>query len=104
MTKKTKRKNPLAQALADADLERALECLQIAPAEAEWDTVVVTDALWEAIQQPLRLYRGDKEAWRRLAVTGMSQDFSWEASARRYLELYAEALADRRAGNLTAMA
>ncbi len=63
-----------------------------------------TDALWEAIQRPLRLYRADKDAWRRLAVTGMSQDFSWEASAKRYLELYAEAFADRRAGNLTAMA
>ena len=48
MTKRKKRKNPLspheaalAHALADADLERALECLQTAPAEAEWDTVVI---------------------------------------------------------------
>jgi ankyrin repeat protein len=52
-----KRKNPLApheaalaQALAEADLDRALECLQTAPAETEWDAGVVTDALWEAVQ------------------------------------------------------
>ncbi|MCF8048875.1 MAG: glycogen synthase GlgA [Desulfarculaceae bacterium] len=28
------------------------------------------------------------EAWRRLMHSGMAQDFSWTASARRYLELY----------------
>jgi len=27
-------------------------------------------------------------AWRRLMQSGMAQDFSWTASARRYLELY----------------
>jgi starch synthase len=41
------------------------------------------------------LYREDPHAWRRLATTGMAQDFSWEASARRYVELYSEAMAER---------
>jgi starch synthase len=50
------------------------------------------DALLEAIEQARRLYRDDPAAWRRLATTGMRQDFSWEASARQYLQLYAEAL------------
>ena len=35
------------------------------------------------------------EAWRRLMLNGMAQDFSWTASARRYLELY-RATAQRR--------
>jgi starch synthase len=53
-------------------------------------------ALWDAVQQALGLFRRDGEGWRRLATAGMAQDFSWEASARSYLQLYGEALADRR--------
>jgi starch synthase len=30
----------------------------------------------------------DKDAWRALQQNGMSQDFSWERQARRYVELY----------------
>ncbi|MBK5966860.1 starch synthase [Thiocystis minor] len=52
-------------------------------------------ALLHAIHQSLRLYRDDPNGWRRLATTGMSQDLSWEASARQYLQLYADAIAER---------
>lgn len=52
-------------------------------------------ALLHAIQQALRLYRDDPDGWRRLAITGMSQDLSWEASARQYLALYTDAIAER---------
>ena len=52
-------------------------------------------ALLDAIQQAMRFYREDPEGWRRLAVTGMSQDLSWEASAHRYVQLYSDAIADR---------
>ncbi len=52
-------------------------------------------ALLHAIHQALRLYRDNPEGWRRLATTGMSQDLSWEASARQYLALYADAIAER---------
>jgi starch synthase len=54
------------------------------------------DALWHSVQQALALYRGNPEGWRRLAITGMARDFSWEASARSYLQLYADAIAERR--------
>ncbi|WP_295413020.1 glycogen synthase GlgA [uncultured Thiodictyon sp.] len=54
------------------------------------------DSLWQGVQQALALYRGNPEGWRRLAVTGMARDFSWEASARSYLQLYADAIAERR--------
>jgi starch synthase len=53
------------------------------------------ESLWSAVQQALALYRGDPGAWRRLATTGMGRDFSWEASARSYLQLYRDAIADR---------
>ncbi len=53
------------------------------------------EALLDAVGQALRLYREDPPAWRRFATTGMVQDFSWEASARRYIELYMEAIAER---------
>jgi starch synthase len=33
----------------------------------------------------------DRQAWRRLQATGMQQDFSWDASARRYAEVYERA-------------
>ncbi|MBK1655257.1 glycogen synthase GlgA [Allochromatium vinosum] len=52
-------------------------------------------ALLGAVRWAMRLYRDDPDGWRRLAVTGMSQDFSWESSARRYIELYNDAIADR---------
>jgi starch synthase len=54
-----------------------------------------SQALLNAIHQSLRLYRDDPNGWRRLATTGMSQDLSWEASARQYLQLYADAIAER---------
>jgi starch synthase len=48
-------------------------------------------ALSEAVTRALRLYRRP-ELWRRLQVTGMRQDFSWESSASHYLDLYRQAL------------
>ncbi len=51
--------------------------------------------LLNAIQQALQLYRDNPDGWRRLATTGMSQDLSWEASARQYLQLYSDAIAER---------
>jgi starch synthase len=38
------------------------------------------------------------DVWARIVATGMAQDWSWNASARRYVELYAETLARRRSG------
>lgn len=53
------------------------------------------ESLWHAVQQALGLYRGDPEAWRRLATRGMARDFSWESSARSYVQLYRDAIAER---------
>jgi starch synthase len=37
----------------------------------------------------------DRETWNRIQTAGMQQDFSWHASARRYVEVYERAAASR---------
>jgi len=53
------------------------------------------DELWEAVHRAMLMHRERPDVWRRLALTGMRLDLSWEASARHYGSLYAQALADR---------
>lgn len=50
--------------------------------------------LWYAIQQALNMYEHEPNMWRNVAITGMKQDFSWNASARKYIELYYQAIMD----------
>jgi starch synthase len=45
------------------------------------------EALLRAIEEALTLFR-NKEAWKTLIHNGMKEDFSWDRSARRYLEIY----------------
>lgn len=52
------------------------------------------DALIDAISRALRVY-GKPADWQRLQTNGMSRDFSWQRSARRYMALYAEACKGR---------
>ncbi len=54
------------------------------------------DALLGAVDRALRIYR-DAPAMRQLQLAGMSADFSWAASARRYRAAYDAALARHRA-------
>ncbi len=53
-------------------------------------------ALEAAIAEAVRIYIHEPEAWKRLIVRGMAQDFSWQRSAMEYLRLYAQALAIRK--------
>jgi starch synthase len=50
-----------------------------------------TDKMVEAIGRAVDLYKNDRDAWRRLQLTGMAQDWSWERSAKQYVELYERA-------------
>ena len=50
--------------------------------------------LWHAVDRALMMWEGPPEQWRRIAVAGMRQDFSWDRSAARYLELYRRAMAE----------
>jgi starch synthase len=49
-----------------------------------------TGLLW-ALDQALALRR-EREAWKRLIRNGMARDFSWERSARSYLDLFRRAI------------
>jgi starch synthase len=46
--------------------------------------------LLETVKLALRVYE-DKEAWTTLMKNGMGKDFSWESSAKKYVELYRKA-------------
>jgi starch synthase len=48
------------------------------------------------LKEALEAYR-HPDAWRALVLNGMATDFSWDRSARRYLELY-QGLAGKRTG------
>jgi starch synthase len=41
----------------------------------------------EAVNRALALWP-DRDAWRRLMLNGMRQDFSWKSSAKKYVEAY----------------
>ena len=51
-------------------------------------------ALFAAIMRAVENFKY-KDTWRKLQVRGMSADFSWSASARKYIDLYHRALAAR---------
>lgn len=54
------------------------------------------DALAAALKRAIGLYRSDPDTWARVQANGMRQDFSWQAAAGRYIEVYEQALEDRR--------
>jgi starch synthase len=45
-------------------------------------------ALLGAIREALAVFRSSPAVWRRIQTTGMSKDFSWQASAVEYARLY----------------
>lgn len=47
--------------------------------------------LLDTVKQALDVYK-DKSAWTKLMKNGMSKNFSWEASAKKYVELYHKAI------------
>ena len=44
--------------------------------------------LENCLQRAYDTYRNDQNAWNQIVVTGMNQDWSWNASAAQYVELY----------------
>jgi starch synthase len=51
--------------------------------------------LFIALVRAVETYK-DQQAWRQLQMRGMSADFSWQASAQKYIELYRKALEFKR--------
>lgn len=54
------------------------------------------EALELALRQARALF-GDKQRWRKLQINGLKTDVSWRGPARRYAELYRDAIAARAA-------
>ena len=52
-------------------------------------------ALVSSIKRALELY-SQKENWAQIMQNGMAQDFSWDVSAKEYIELYKKAIFNRR--------
>ena len=50
-----------------------------------------SDELYKTIKRAISVF-DRKKAWRKLVSQGMAQDFSWENSSRKYLEMYQKAL------------
>jgi starch synthase len=48
-----------------------------------------TEAFWDSIKRAREIFY-DRELWTTLVRRAMSRDFSWEAAAKRYEQLYAE--------------
>ena len=53
------------------------------------------NACWDAVSRAMACY-ADRDAWQRLQLRGMQADFSWDAEAPRYLEIYQQAIQLRR--------
>lgn len=51
--------------------------------------------LWYAIREAMLVHGRSRDEWRKLAINGMRQDFSWGASSSRYAALYQAMLAER---------
>ena len=81
--------------LADTVADATPELIESGDATGFTFEQINPEGLWGAVRRALLLYRERKDLWQRLAMNGMGQDFSWQASARRYEALYEEALRDR---------
>lgn len=81
--------------LADTVIDAAPELIASGEATGFGFENANADELWRGVRRALQMYRDHADLWRSLAMNGMAKDFSWQASARRYEQLYAEALDDR---------
>jgi starch synthase len=73
--------------LADTVVDSDPQALERGAATGFVFDAATPGALESALLRAAALYR-DAAAWRRVMLTGMAQDFSWDDAARRYLALY----------------
>ena len=66
----------------------------VQPGETGFTFAHYTSAdFWNALQEALALWRADPVSWRAMQERGMARDFSWQASARAYEQVYEWAIA-----------
>ncbi len=46
------------------------------------------DALYKELDRAIKIYTKKKRLWNKVRLNGMSEDFSWDNSAKKYLDLY----------------
>ena len=63
-----------------------------------------TGYLEEALTRACHMYSHEPQQWQHLVETGMKQDWSWTRSAEKYLDLYAQIIAQQRGSPTTAIA
>jgi starch synthase len=51
-------------------------------------------AMLEAVDLALTTYRSHPESWKKLMLSGMSQDLSWNKAAEQYEQIFEWALLD----------
>lgn len=59
------------------------------------------ESLWRAMERAIQFRKRPGVWWENLAVNGMKQDFSWDASASHYVDTYREAIDDPAPNPLT---
>ena len=79
--------------LADTVVDANLETLGNGTANGFSFVDFSADALEHTLHRATRMYYEDKESWRQLVNKGMSQDWSWTASAKAYVTLYERLIA-----------
>ena len=73
--------------LKDSVVDTAPETISDKTATGFFFNGVTREALIGATKRALNTYK-NKKVWRQIQKAGMAKDFSWEASAARYIELY----------------
>jgi starch synthase len=48
---------------------------------------MIREHLLKELQRAMKVFE-DKKAWARIMKNGMKSDFSWNSSAKKYLDLY----------------
>ena len=74
--------------LADTVVDASLETIGNGTTNGFSFTEFTPEALEHTLHRATRMYYEDKECWRQLVNKGMSQDWSWTASAKAYESLY----------------
>ncbi len=86
--------------LADTVVNATAENLALGRATGFSFSEYTALALGETLFRACELF-ADKAVWNRIVTTGMKQDWSWNASAQKYSELYEQTLSRARQGALS---
>ena len=79
--------------LADTVVDANPTTLKTARPPVSFSTWPAAEELTTTVRRALGYYR-QPAVWRQLIANAMAQDFSWHASAHRYLALYRQAITE----------